>query len=319
MSRSIIPTLRSLGKLLTGGKVVSSREAERLRAALDASESRSAQLRDELAASRHELEIFRREKREMQPFFPAIYGHAMHVDPLDAGHRFAALDGAKPEHGEAGYIVRNVSVGQTVLDIGANVGLYTLLLARQVGTTGRVIAFEPGPKSYSLLVQNIALNGYTNVCAENVAVSERAGTVDLYVCRTGESDNRIAGTLNPTDNWDKMSIRSIDIDTYLDQNGIAEVDFIKMDIQGAELFALRGMEQTLRRSPNVQMIMEYSPNGLSFTGASAASVLADFERGGFRLFVVPEGEDEVPTTSRWLLDNIGGHMQPPQTNLLLRR
>lgn len=211
-----------------------------------------------------------------------------------------------------------VKPGQVALDIGANVGLYTLLLSRQVGPSGRVFAFEPGPKSYSLLIRNISVNGYAQATAANVAVSDSNGTIDLFVCRTGESDNRVAGTLMSTEERDRMSIQSITIDDYLAGQGVQAVDFVKMDIQGAEPLALRGMEQTLRRSPNVRMIMEYSPGAMHFTDVTAGEVLARFEAMGFAIFIVPEAEDEQPTTTQWLLDNIGGSEQPPQANLLLR-
>ena len=95
--------------------------------------------------------------------------------------------------GEIGFFVRNIRPGNRVLDLGANVGLFTLLFARCVGPSGMVYAFEPGPLSTALLTANVILNGYQNVIIERAAVTDRSGDVSLYVCSSGESDNRIAG------------------------------------------------------------------------------------------------------------------------------
>ena len=188
-------------------------------------------LREEIDSLRDEIAGLRKKNLELQPFFDNIFGHTMHVDPTDLGHRFSSLNGTQPEHGEAGYIVRNVKIGQTALDIGANVGLYTLLLAKCVGPSGLVFGFEPGPKSYSLLLRNVSVNGYRQARVENAAVSDRSGTIDLFVCRTGESDNRIAGTLIDHDERDRMLVRCVSIDDYVAEKSIKSVDCIKMDIQ----------------------------------------------------------------------------------------
>ena len=98
-------------------------------------------------------------------------------------------------------------------DIGANVGLYTLLLAMSVGPSGLVFGVEPGPKSYSLLLRNVTVNGYRPARVENAAVSDHSGTVDLLICRTGESDNRIAGALLDHHERNCMPVRCVSIDT----------------------------------------------------------------------------------------------------------
>jgi FkbM family methyltransferase len=276
-------------------------------------------LRDEVVRLRDEVDQLRRTNLELQPFFENIFGHAMHVDPADLGHRFSSLNGARPEHGEAGYIVRNVKAGQTALDIGANVGLYTLLLARSVGPSGLVFGFEPGPKSYSLLLRNVTVNGYRHARVENAAVSDHSGTVDLFICRTGESDNRIAGTLLDYDERDRMPVRCVSIDDYVAEKSIKSVNFIKMDVQGAEPFALRGMRATLEKNAEVQLLMEYAPAGMMLSGSNPADVLDFLEGLSFKLFLVPEAKNEIPTTKNWLLENVGLSDKPAQVNLIARR
>src|SRR5262245_31453918 len=181
-----------------------------------------------------------------QTLLPHVWGHKMYVDPSDAGLPLWRLGGRSPAGTEDDIFVQNIKPGQRVLDVGANVGLYTLLFAKLVGPTGSVIAFEPGPVSCGLLRRNVAINGYNIVTVENAAVSDRSGEVDLFVCRTGESDNRIAGTLVDHDARDRMRVRCVTLDECVTE----PVDFIKIDVQGAEFLVLRGAEKTLRSNPN---------------------------------------------------------------------
>lgn len=88
------------------------------------------------------------------------------------------LNDFEPEVTEV--FLSHVMPGDVVLDIGAHIGYYTVLAARSVGNEGRVIAFEPDPQNYSLLVKNVAKNGYRNVTAVQKAVSWNSGYAQLY-------------------------------------------------------------------------------------------------------------------------------------------
>jgi FkbM family methyltransferase len=249
-------------------------------------------------------------------FLPNVWGHGMHVDPLDRGLPVWRLVGSAEPNGEDAYFARTIEAGQRVVDIGANIGLYTLLFARLVGNTGAVIAIEPGPKSFDLLKRNIAENSYENIRAENAAVADRSGTIDLFVCRSGESDNRIAGTLVDHDQRDKVSVRCATLDEIV---GREAVDFIKMDAQGAEFMILQGAQQTLRENAGLRVLMEYSPGGLATAGSAATEFLSFIEAFGFNVARLNGRGEAEPVTRKWLLEDVGSSAELPHANILLTR
>ena len=244
-----------------------------------------------------------------------VFGSRMYANPDDAGFQVYRLAGrsAAEVGGELAYIARNVLPGQIAVDVGANIGLITLLLARQVGVGGRVYAFEPGPVSFGLLTANIGFNRYDHVTARNLAISDTTGSTDLQVCLSGESDNRIGGIAvgNPND-YRKIPSQSTTLDDAIDR----PVHFIKMDIQGAEYKALLGMRRTIERSAGLQMIMEYTPDVLPIPPREYLAFLRSL---GFTIFDLPRGGVEQLADDAWLLSNIGGGARREMTNLLLKK
>lgn len=236
-----------------------------------------------------------------------VYGHRMFFNPDDAGFNPSHLDGVSDSGnaGESGIIKRSLKAGQTALDIGANIGFYTLEMARCVGPSGSVIAFEPGPLSSSLLKANAILNGYHHVVIEQAIVLDRCGQTDLHICPTGESDNRADGFNGSYVDWRRVSVPCTTIDDYL---GGRTVDFIKMDVQGAELAALRGMRRTLANK-STSMSMEFNPLVID-----TAEFFALIHSVGLSIFDL----DENPIAPEQLQFDVGGTGQPSHANILLR-
>lgn len=158
-----------------------------------------------------------------------------------------------------------VKPGDTVLDIGSNIGFYSRLLSDLVGPQGTVHCFEPDRTNFRHLQK--ALKGRTNVVLNNAAVSDAGGELTLYTSHRLNVDHR---TYRPEQYMDSYTVPAIRLDAYLPAPHT--VNFIKMDIQGAEYRALRGMEELLRRSPGVAMIFELAPEFLK-----ACSQISDTE------------------------------------------
>ena len=133
--------------------------------------------------------------------------------------------------------------GMIALDVGADIGYFSLQFSKLVGNSGRVIAFEPIPKARERLVHNIALNELTNITVSEFALGNQEGTVYLEdpFTKSRVNLNKTSGGINDI----KVSIKRFD--DLFDELSLPSVDIIKMDIEGAEHEALRGMEQTLRR------------------------------------------------------------------------
>ncbi|MCX7642882.1 MAG: FkbM family methyltransferase [Armatimonadetes bacterium] len=150
-----------------------------------------------------------------------------------------------------------VRLGDTVLDIGANIGYYTMLLSQLVGGRGTVIAVEPHPDNVRLLELNLRLNRVTNVKVMPVAVSDEVGTAEMFV-----SDGSNWHSLHPTERTGqrKIVVPTMTIDTIVAQLE-RSVDLIRMDIEGWETKALSGAEGTLKRD-RPTLVVEVHPSYL---------------------------------------------------------
>src|SRR3989344_1198701 len=129
-----------------------------------------------------------------------------------------------------------IKKGDVVCDIGAHDGYHTLIMSKAVGKRGKVYAFEPDPGNFSLLKRNVENNNIKNVILIKEAVSDKCGTVKLYQNPNNRSDNGIIGKHN---GYSFIKVETITLDRFFAKNN--KVDFIKMDIQGAEPLAFKGM------------------------------------------------------------------------------
>jgi FkbM family methyltransferase len=170
--------------------------------------------------------------------------------------------------------------GDTFVDVGANVGYFALLAAQRIGPTGRVVAFEPVPLTRDQFTKNVQLNGFGNLMIRDEALSERPGEVEFFV---GPTDHRGTSSLRPLDaSSEKIRVRTARFDD-LGLDGPARV--IKIDVEGAELLALHGMAETLRRD-HPDLIVEVTDSFLRTMGHSAVA-LGEFLLGlGYRMYVI---------------------------------
>jgi FkbM family methyltransferase len=176
-----------------------------------------------------------------------------------------------PDWIEMSFLRHYLRPGDGFVDVGANIGVYTILAASRVGPTGRVASFEPGPETLRRLRGNVELNGLKNVEVHPVAVSDRAGTVSFDLA--GGTTGHLARGKGAASAVEMETVR---LDDVLRGGGWAAG---KMDIEGAEPLALRGAERLLgEMSPPVWLL---EVNGLlrryGFTEAELWGWLA--ERG----------------------------------------
>ncbi len=150
------------------------------------------------------------------------------------------------ENGTPSFFVDRCRKAQVVLDIGANVGYYSILAALS-NPDAEVIAFEPVPQLYDRLVRNVELNQLgSRIKAMNLAVSDRCDEIPLYVPNNGVlCESSILAGFRP----DSMQLRAeaTTVDTFLQAHGVGSVDLIKIDVEGAEHLVFKGMWKTLER------------------------------------------------------------------------
>ena len=168
----------------------------------------------------------------------ALKGFRMRVDWKM--HRSFVYGSWEPEVVQV--LERHVRPEMTVLDIGAQSGYFSLLLSKLVGPRGKVIAFEPLPANFRILEENVRLNSVRNVTIREEAVAERSGDTRFEFPR--HEPTLIAGPLLAGDSQDVLTVRGVSLDDVFFANAVP-VQFIKMDVEGAETEVLSGARQLL--------------------------------------------------------------------------
>jgi FkbM family methyltransferase len=158
--------------------------------------------------------------------------------------------------GHEGYILTKFTPkeGDTVIDIGAHIGRYTITSSKQVGKTGKVVAIEADPDNFQLLKRNIALNNLTNVLPLNYAVFSTRTRMKLYEQSASAKYNSVMlSRAAKTKNY--VEVEADTLDSILKQNGINQVNWIKIDVEGAEFEVLKGSTKTLS-SNDISLLVE---------------------------------------------------------------
>lgn len=170
------------------------------------------------------------------------------------------------ESAEVTFVLSRLKAGDVVLDVGANGGVYTLLAAKAVGDAGHVYAFEPDKQALRLLRHNLELNAVTNVTVVPAAVSNHAGEASFAV-----ADDVAMGSLADIERPDQRigrweTVETVRLDDMIDRFGIRSVDFIKMDVEGAEKLALEGATGLLSsaRAPAAILFEAFDANARAF-------------------------------------------------------
>jgi len=195
--------------------------------------------------------------------------------------------------------------GMCAVDVGAHVGYYTLLFAELVGNDGKVISMEANTENFGHLKNNV--NGFENVFTFNYAVFSKAGKINLHI-GDGHSNHSVFGEL--TKGGKCVSIDAITLDRLLQDEGINDVDLIKVDAEGSELEVLTGMKETLRKNPACKVILEIHPKVLKDAGYSINDVPKCIE--GYSIREIREdgqfGQDGIinsKTTRNYLCERQG--------------
>ena len=179
------------------------------------------------------------------------------------------------------FIRRRMGPGDVFVDIGANVGYFTVLAARLVGAAGRVIAIEASPRIHARLVDNVRRNDLSNVITHNCAVSDVPGKAELFAA--GETNvghtSLIAGEGGVSEGLVEMQ----PIDRILTNDELHQAKMIKIDVEGFEGPVLQSLlAHAAELRDDVEIVVELAPAELARFGMSAEQVLADMSGAGFR-------------------------------------
>ncbi len=208
---------------------------------------------------------------------PALGGRAIEIDALDS---LGLAGGGDFEPEETALCRALVSPGQRCLDVGANIGYFTVLLAELCGSRGRVMAFEPDSENFRILSRNCApeVTG-GQVLLRQAALGKDAATARLFMGKDNMGMHRLYPSVCCKDDWHEVPVLAGD---SLD---LGPVDFIKIDIEGYEPAALEGLAGTISVSPQIRIMSELSPLSMLEAGFSPT----DFVRRMLGLGLQPWG------------------------------
>jgi len=196
---------------------------------------------------------------------------------MAAYHAFRGL----MEPGLTKYFCSLIKPGTVVVDVGANVGIYTLLAAKLLQGNGKIHSFEPTPRTYVLLKENVQVNGFLELGIINLhqlAVTDKTGQARLSIfnCDCGHN------TLFSDGNADcEIDVSTTSLDDILANE--KQVDIVKIDAEGAEPLIVRGMKQVIKRNPKIRIVLEFAPTHLRRAGSSPLELLDEIASLGFDL------------------------------------
>jgi len=220
-----------------------------------------------------------------------IDGHKMFLDSLDSLR--LSINGVYEEF-ETEIVKKIIKKGDVVVDVGANIGYYTLIFAKLVGKEGKVFAFEPEPTNFNILKKNVKINEYENVTLINKAVSNKTGKMTLDL----DEINKGGHSISKNNSEKTIEIESIRLDDYF-KTYYGKINFIKLDIEGAEVEAIKGMSEILGKNEEANIMAEYNPQSLSNLGTNSEEYLTSLMKFGFKIYDLDAGRKKmVPIDSR---------------------
>ncbi len=215
---------------------------------------------------------------------PTAFGFELHGNTVDFLDRYVYFFGVW-EPNLSYWITQRLRPGDTFVDVGANIGYYTLLASRLVGADGRVVAVEASPRVFHRLERNLALNHTANVRAINVAVSDRPGEIELYdgpISNSGKTS-----ILRASGRPRSGTIHAAPLAAILTDHEFASARIIKIDVEGAEWLVVSGLADVLGRTRfDAEFVIEVSPSWLASMQRRPEDIIDIFARDGFNAYTM---------------------------------
>ena len=206
-----------------------------------------------------------------------VFGYTVELDLSDYIQRSVYM-GAY-ERLESALVKRHLRCGMTFLDIGANIGYYSLMAAAIGGPSSRIIAFEPNPTCFCSLRKTIMDNRIRQITLENLALSDTAGVSELFLPK--QSGNNTA-TMVSNHGGSPVSVAAQTLDEYLEAHNIEHVDFVKIDVEGFEPAVISGAAGSIRSGKIAAILYESSGPWLRRVGTTPEDLYGFLKSLGMR-------------------------------------
>ena len=215
------------------------------------------------------------------------YGVKLKFRTQDGGGRAIYKKGLYEEE-LTSHLVNNlqISKGDTILDVGGNIGWYSVVLGKTFAE-GKIFTFEPEPDNFACLKHNLESNRMVNVNAVNKGASDKTETKTLFLYKKSNVGRHSMLNINegPT-----MEVKTVRLDDFIQEQkvDIESIKFLKIDIEGFEYFAFKGAEKLLKNIPLI--LAEFSPGYMRQGGIEPSELLELLRSHGYSPNVVKDGE-----------------------------
>jgi FkbM family methyltransferase len=246
-----------------------------------------------------------------------VDGFRMYLNPADSGVSREILGAGGYEEFELSLFRAALRPGMVLMDVGANIGYYSLAAASQTQDEATIYAFEPEPQVLASLHDNIALNSFKSILPFDRALADKRGVLRLNVDQANMGKHSLVQA--DGGNSRQIEIQTLTMDEFVREHGITRVDLIKLDVEGAEGMVLAGARDTIAKFGPV-IFMEYTPDWLVRAGTDTQRLFADFTALGYRFDLIDTRErcwkrvdyaelERLRTSTKWIF----------QANLILTR
>jgi len=193
--------------------------------------------------------------------------------------------------------------GMVFIDIGANLGLYSLFASKFVGETGTVLAIEPSEREYTRLKKNIELNYCSNVQPMMLAISNGSQEKELLIAEQEHSGLNTLGTFayGGVQSEGRQRVKTERLDDIVQKLGLSRVDVIKIDVEGHESFVLLGAKETLSKYRPI-LLVEVADRALAAQGCNSSQILDFLQRLGYRIYLFSK-QTGLPVGLDWNVDH----------------
>lgn len=244
----------------------------------------------------------------------------IHIDPQIRIEASFLEQQPRFDRGEIELMWQLLEPGMTVVDVGAFVGVMALVAAQRVGPQGRVVAFEPGSHSIIRFVANKELNRADNVTIVAAAVGDRYGCVPYYYRHTSPDQSSVG--YHRENAACPIIVPVVPLDELLAEMDVRQIDFIKIDVEGAERSVISGANKLLSGPCAPMLVVEFNPGALGWSGNSALELVHAITAHGYELWVLevakseayinvigikPEHRDKFPKLVDWELSPLLAH------------
>lgn len=229
-------------------------------------------------------------------------GISWKLNPECLVHRTILYEGGY-EPRESRWLSSVVRPGWKMIDVGANIGYFSMLVEKLSGGTADIYSFEPLGENFEYLNENRRLNAFDRIRTYNMALGDRETELAFSVPsagNTGQGRILVEGENVAVDGLIER-VRVTTLDAFVEENGISGIDFIKMDVEGAEALVLAGARSTILRDRPLMMI-EINPEALGEFQLTGEDLIARISELGYDLFTVEPGQRLEPLTAATDLD-----------------